>query len=62
MRNSQKIEEGEVVKLKSGGPLMTTGFTDDYLRTECYWFDEAGVFHKELIIVDAIVKVDEGDK
>jgi len=50
------IERGKTVRLKSGGPLMTAGSTDNgYI--ECFWFDSKheprkGNFHEDLLEED----------
>lgn len=35
------FKPGEVVVLKSGGPLMTVKFHEEY-RVACTWFDSKG--------------------
>lgn len=48
-----KFERGTTVKLKSGGPLMTAGSTDNGY-VECFWFDNKNEskhqnFHEEIL-------------
>ena len=49
----EKIEKGDVVKLKSGGPLMTVQELEEDRRYFCIWFldnkRETGSFHRETI-------------
>ncbi|MGJ8762337.1 MAG: YodC family protein [Polaribacter sp.] len=64
----QKFKQGEVVKLKSGGPTMTiekykweTGF--DYSKESdhvvvCTWFDNDGKLESRPFEQDALITVD----
>lgn len=57
-------EVGDIVQLKSGGPLMTVscekiirGFTGYPHLRQCTWFDESGNLHKETFSIDSLVEV-----
>lgn len=53
-----KIEPGDVVRLKSGGPLMTVVDESGYARVQCTWFDGGG--QKGLRVrTAALVKADD---
>lgn len=59
-------EVGDIVKLKSGGPLMVVscekifrGFTAYSHLCQCTWFDESGKLHKETFVIDNLIKVDK---
>ncbi len=36
---AEELKAGDVVQLKSGGPLMTVGEITRSNRRHCYWFD-----------------------
>lgn len=54
----QEFKQGDVVRLKSGGPQMTVSYikedkdTPEYSDVTCCWFDDAKQVHAE--IFDAI--------
>ena len=55
-----KLRIGDVVKLKSGGPVMTVtqlGLTHG--RVECTWFVENVEIRSAFIHADALMTVDE---
>lgn len=37
-----EFKVGDVVQLKSGGPLMTVSYLSDKGKFTCYWFNESG--------------------
>lgn len=58
MANSN-VKIGDVVRLKSGGPLMTVESLDDYygvMKARCTWFSnhelKDGVFPPETLVLD----------
>lgn len=57
---AEQLREGDVVRLKSGGPPMTiVGYEDGNVK--CKWFDE-NIVHEDWFPMYAIVKVpDEAD-
>ena len=56
--SEDKIKQGDVVKLKSGGPEMTVNFifTDD--QCQCAWF-QADVMITGKFSPDALMKIDD---
>lgn len=56
MKQEEKIAIGDVVKLKSGGPLMTVGVADGDLCS-VHWFDDNGQFHSEMVAWSALTKL-----
>lgn len=39
--SDQDFAVGEIVRLQTGGPLMTVNGFDDHDRIVCVWFDES---------------------
>ena len=57
---------GDVVQLKSGGPLMTVNGTgDDSMTGEfkvyCTWFDQKGKQTQSTFVPDVLNREDSGD-
>jgi uncharacterized protein YodC (DUF2158 family) len=42
LRTMENLQGGEVVQLKSGGPLMTIKHVESDGTTYCHWFDNQG--------------------
>lgn len=53
---TDKIESGDKVKLKTGGPDMTAGEKDNEGMIACYWFDANHVYHKEVFHMATLKK------
>ena len=59
MTNSTKLESGDVVKLKSGGPEMTiSSIAENNRRTDCSWFD-GPVHYRAFFDSACLVKVEK---
>lgn len=41
-----KFADGDVVQLKSGGPVMTVQFSDETRGVACQWFERGGKSQK----------------
>jgi uncharacterized protein YodC (DUF2158 family) len=57
------MEPGDLVILKSGGPLMTISYLSSSDSSagkfwQCVWFDQDEVFHKE-IFAEAVLRVED---
>jgi uncharacterized protein YodC (DUF2158 family) len=50
---ADEFKPGDVVKLKSGGPLMTV-VTADSKEAECEWFDEKKVPQRHTFFVTSL--------
>jgi uncharacterized protein YodC (DUF2158 family) len=48
---------GEIVRLRSGGPVMTVSFVDPYNTITCIWFDEKNKLQFEKLVRQALVRV-----
>jgi len=59
MAENTKIQAGDVVELKSGGPEMTVGYFENGSEVTCYWFDNANNFQRQIIATEALKKVKE---
>lgn len=70
---SYGIKAGDIVQLKTGGPLMSVSFDvshyDAYsgrLKSacvfECCWFTEDGILHKDSFNERTLIKVDQETK
>ncbi len=61
---SKEIKAGDLVRLKSGGPLMTVenvgnyGMSTTVIKASCSWFN-GNKKEKDLIAVDALVREEE---
>ena len=55
---SNQFKEGDTVRLKSGGPLMTIESIDEYIdgktKAKCTWFIDSKKFD-DLFILSALV-------
>lgn len=52
------LKNGDTVRLKSGGPLMTVDDPNILVDDHCYcsWFDKEGVLHNDLFAAEALEK------
>ncbi|GAB3803432.1 hypothetical protein GCM10028819_33350 [Spirosoma humi] len=57
--NDEKIKTGSVVKLKSGGLLMTAGDYFDGANMSCYWFDKNFNLQTQVLPIEALVFVSD---
>jgi uncharacterized protein YodC (DUF2158 family) len=50
------MKPGDLVKLKSGGPVMTLGELSDTLRRThvCYWFDHSHAPQKAVLPLEVL--------
>lgn len=53
--NENSISAGDVVELKSGGPLMTVEGVDDNVA-KCTWFDNDGDYCSNIFSKKALKK------
>jgi uncharacterized protein YodC (DUF2158 family) len=53
-----EFKEGDVVRLKSGGPNMTVETVDDD-EVRCAWFDDKNQIHRENFLLTSIRKVQQ---
>jgi uncharacterized protein YodC (DUF2158 family) len=54
---TNQIESGDVVQLKSGGPLMTTGkseMKDEMKYISCVWFDDNKNIQSQKLNIDLL--------
>ena len=51
------LEEGDLVQLKSGGPVMSLQMLTPE-RAMCMWFDEEGKLHERSFPLNVLHKVD----
>ncbi|WP_437194190.1 YodC family protein [Planctomicrobium sp. SH527] len=64
---TRRIETGDVVRLKSGGPNMTVGapYSDNRQAFHCFWFtrDEHGaeIIKHEALLIDVLEAVATDD-
>lgn len=49
------IKVGEIVKLKSGGPVMTVAKKLSTTELSCVWFDSHGVYQSEIFEEETLV-------
>jgi uncharacterized protein YodC (DUF2158 family) len=61
MVEEQKLEDGDIAQLRSGGPLMSVEEITDN-QALCTWFDEAGKLQKRRFLLAALRKVSEADE
>lgn len=61
MTNSVPLQEGDLVQLKSGGPVMSLQMIAG-ARASCMWFDQDGKLHERTFQLDTLRRVDnKGD-
>jgi uncharacterized protein YodC (DUF2158 family) len=54
---AEQLREGDVVRLNSGGPLMTILGYDEEKGVRCKWFDNEGRIQEDWFPMWAIKKV-----
>jgi len=55
---AEKLKEGDVVQLKSGGPTMTiSGIRDE--RAYCVFFDKSGAFQNVDMSTASLIKFED---
>ena len=59
--STEQIREGDLVKLKSGGPMMTVTGTREGGYLLCEWFDDKGTAQFATFQPHALRKVSEDD-
>lgn len=63
---SPHFHSGDIVRLKSGGPIMTIkthrvnggGWMPTFFTMECVWYDEFGRLHTEIFDQNSLIKID----
>lgn len=51
----EQLKKGDVVQLKSGGPMMTVIEIDDAGRLYCQWFNSRGKVQAQGFAVDSVM-------
>lgn len=54
-----EFKPGDVVRLKSGGPLMTVRRRTHYGEYACEWFDKNHVGHSDTFAVTSLISMDD---
>ncbi len=49
------MNEGDVVKLRSGGPMMTVKAIQGVAWTVCVWFDDKAQYHEQAFLNESLV-------
>jgi len=58
------FESGDLVRLKSGGPVITVvqvSRKEDEPMATCAWFDRDHEFHREAFVAAALARVEYGE-
>jgi uncharacterized protein YodC (DUF2158 family) len=57
---TKNIADGDIVRLNSGGPLMTSSGCPNPLNyIKCFWFSEDQQIHEAMFHKDAVMRIEE---
>ena len=51
-----EITSGDMVQLKSGGPVMTVEWVDRDGGAQCVWFDTGGKHQSQYFVLATLIK------
>ena len=55
---SNELKTGDLVRVKSGGPVMTAAFKDDYGRMSCVWFNDKKEHKQEFFQLETLTNAE----
>lgn len=61
MSDEKRFNEGDMVRLKSGGPLMAVSCYTEDGRVFCIWFDESKIYNSKGFEEDTLELVGKDD-
>lgn len=53
------LKPGDLVQLRSGGPIMTVDAVGDGGKVRCEWFDDKDVAQSKIFSATSLIKPDE---